>query len=276
MSRRNPTPISFTCAASLLALVVSLQTQADAVPINGLVAYYNFNQTSGSTLPLVFGTGNNGVLNNMNNADWVTGQPGFGNALDFDGTDDFVHIANGFTDFLSGNSTNTLSMWFYARSVAGDPVILDAEDGAQYDYFLEFSGGLKAYYGVGNVYRSYTGSPPSLNTWHQWVLTKTGAGDNGDLYLDGTKLLTFGGSLSSTPSVTSDLLLAKYRSGYNFNGLIDDLAIWNRNLSDTEVADLFNSGAQLLAPVPEPSTFALLGLGCVGLAIRSRRRRAAA
>jgi hypothetical protein len=71
--KSNKLPL--TCLASIVALVMSLQARVDAALINGLVAYYDFNQSSGSSLPLVYGTGNNGVLNNMDNSDWVAGQP---------------------------------------------------------------------------------------------------------------------------------------------------------------------------------------------------------
>src|SRR5688572_9544057 len=119
LTRRSSMPFKFL--ASLATLVVILQAQSDATLVNGLVAYYDFNESSGASLPIVVGSGNNGVLNNMNDADWVAGQANYGNALDFDGANDFVHIADGYTDTVSGDNTHTVSMWYYPRSYAGDP-----------------------------------------------------------------------------------------------------------------------------------------------------------
>ena len=78
----------------------------------------------------------------------------------------------------------------------------------------------------------------------------------------------------------SDFLVAKYRNGgFNFNGLIDELAFWNRDLSGAEVATLYNAGtdlATLITPAPEPSTVTLLSVCGLGLLARRRRQRNAA
>ena len=46
-----------------------------------------------------------------------------------------------------------------------------------------------------------------------------------------------------------------------FNGLIDDVAVYNRALSAQEIYQIYS--------IPEPATLLLLGLG--GLALRKRR-----
>jgi hypothetical protein len=267
----------FTKLAVIVAFVTLGQAAAQADLLTGLKSYYNFNESTGTSLPLSAGSGNAGVLNNMTNADWVASQPGFGNALDFDGIDDYVRIPNGYTNTVSGDNTHTIAMWLYPRSLAVNPVILDSEDGGYYDYFLELSPSTPGYTSVGGSYRSYTGTPLSLNTWHQLVFTKTGAGNSGELYFDGVLQATYTGGFGSTVTSTSDFLLSRFKNaGFEFNGLVDDLAFWDRDLSETEIATLYNQGFELdviVHPAPEPSTLLLFALGGLGLVRHTRKRK---
>ena len=59
-----------------------------------------------------------------------------------------------------------------------------------------------------------------------------------------------------------------------FRGQIDEVAIWNRTLSATDMSELYNGGNGVnLAPIPEPNSLALLGLGALGMIGYRRRRR---
>ena len=61
-------------------------------------------------------------------------------------------------------------------------------------------------------------------------------------------------------------------NGREFNGLIDDIGLWDRELSATEVALIYSSGQNgiSLGQIPEPTT-GLLGL--LGVALILRRRK---
>jgi hypothetical protein len=57
-----------------------------------------------------------------------------------------------------------------------------------------------------------------------------------------------------------------------FNGTIDEAAVFNRVLSDAEIARQFQAGIAVTL-IPEPSTLALFGLGVCGLLGHAWRRR---
>ena len=75
----------------------------------GLIGYWALNETSGTTASDVVGS-RNGTLRNFGAAPWVAGR--FGNALSFDGNNDYVDV---------GNVSNTLrgvSFWVRAGALA--------------------------------------------------------------------------------------------------------------------------------------------------------------
>ena len=86
---------------------------------NGLVAAYNFNEGSGTTLTDRSGSGNHGTIAN---ATWTT-SGNYGQALVFNGTSSWVTIADAPTlDLTTGM---TLEAWIYPTTTSGVRDILD-------------------------------------------------------------------------------------------------------------------------------------------------------
>lgn len=114
----------------------------------------------------------------------------------------------------------------------------------------------------------------AVNNWHHLVATydKSGFLGTGVIYLDGQSIST---ETATMPSLIFDRIdgfrfggLTVGSSGF-FQGAIDDVNIYDHTLSATDVSDIFQEQA---AVVPEPSTYALIIIGLVGLGIIRRKR----
>ncbi|MBN2567784.1 LamG domain-containing protein, partial [Candidatus Woesearchaeota archaeon] len=80
------------------------------------------------------------------------------------------------------------------------------------------------------------------NEWH--LVTGVYDSPNVMLYVDGVLQDNIGTLEGVTPTgVTRSLIVGEGSDGGNFNGSLDDFAVWNRSLSAAEIADLYRLSA---------------------------------
>jgi len=219
------------------ALIISVGV-ASAVDLErGLVAYYSFDDCSAKDLS---GNGNDGIIYG---AKCVDGK--FGRALSFDGVNDYVEVPH---DESLDITTWSIMAWIYPQSGA-DEVIYRAPLGhltyqMQYhdssqnvDIWFEDSSDADYY-----VY-STTSSVP-LTTWSFVV----GTYDGKSLKVYINSVLDNSKSVSVTPNTgIQPLWIGKGDNGY-FHGIIDEVCIYNRALSEEEIRALYEQG---VAPRPK-------------------------
>ncbi len=209
-----------------------------------LVGWWRLDDGSGTTAADSSGNGNDGDM--VGGPTWTTGYNG--GALQFDGTDDHVTI----DPIIAQPASFTISAWIktsYTAPAGTEAVILAWGAAGQVGEFrVEDSKIMYGQYAGGADWQFlYGGAAVSDNAWHHVALTKAGSAIN--LYVDAIP----DGSGSITNTITpTDLTIGavEYLSAFQhfFNGLIDDVRLYNRALDASEIADL-HSGSDTTAPV---------------------------
>ena len=232
---------------------------------NGLVGYWSFDGTTmagiGATTTDLSGNGNTGTLGSTiaSDAGDPTPKAGIiGQGLSFDGVDDYVDCGND----ASLNITQEISIeaWFYPTFLP-DPhefIIGKGTFNSNLPWFLTVRQNevsfmiFKAFPYVGGNYSSVdTSWTPKVNEWHHVVATYIYITDGTSqlrIYIDGVLEGSNNiavGPMASSPS--SSINIGRDGSGsYRWNGLIDEVRIYNRGLTDTEILQHYNLSRRLL------------------------------
>ncbi len=223
---------------------VSVTVNNTATP-PGLVASYSFNEGTGTTLVDRTGTGHTGTITG---ATWTT-QGKFGSALTFDGVNDWVTVndANDL-DFTTGM---TLEAWVFPTTSGGgswrNVLIKERSGGEVFNLYANADTNAPVVYVVSASQpatpldaRGVASLP--LNTWAHLAVS-----------YDGTTLrLYVGGNLVGSRAVSSPLLTSTgvLRFGGNnvwgefFAGRIDEVRLYNRALTQTEIQTDMNAAIQ--------------------------------
>jgi len=204
---------------------------------SGLVAYYPFDGDANDAS----GNGNDGIIHG--GVTFVPGRTGF--AAQFNGANGFVSVAN--CPALDLTSTFTLSAWIYQSATQGDGyrIVDKCPAGTASGWTFDTYGN----HGNGHQLRFQTVGPSvlgstdySLSVWHHVVATVSDT--TVKVYVDG--LQDGEGIVGQIPSNSLDIFIgAPHAYGpwgvrEYFNGLIDDVRIYNRALSAAEVEQLYN------------------------------------
>ncbi|HCM00061.1 MAG: Fibronectin type III domain protein [candidate division CPR2 bacterium GW2011_GWC1_41_48] len=253
---RRPITISNT-GSTLTDYQVPVSPFADSnfINNNGLVGSWHFSEGSGTTAADMSGNSNNGSL--TNSPTWVDGQTGFGKALSFNGTNNYVSVSN--SGLINPTSDFSIEGWIKSGT-ATDQIIYSqgnsSNDTTLLNFFLLNTG--KIYYVIRNDAGSLISNSGTINVpvgqWSHVVFTKTGT--TFGLYVNGVGE-TFTQTLPSSPYTfnksTIGLCNRLTPTGY-FNGQIDEVKIYSRAFSSSSPNEplnrynYFKSSGQKLRP----------------------------
>ncbi len=263
----------FLCSAFVSAGVLDHDT--------GLISYYQLDQLSGDVIDQK-GV-NDGTVNGVVGRG-VSGK--VDNAFSFDGTD-AGYVSMTTTDLPSGSAERTISFWInpdyqleqfkgiysYRGGILGMgsasthqlfDILIDHNDPDSGDFRIVVdgfdAGGGSAY--VGN-----------FNEWNHVAVVLNSDGQTIDFYINGAKYTVVSGNTFNTNYGVFEMGRARYDGAspvpqHYYNGLLDEVAVWDRALTETEVLDLYNNpDNQGGETIPEVSSSALVILLAVVVAL---------
>jgi len=220
-----------------------------------ILGYYDFDETTGTVLIDVTGNGNNGTNSNA-----IVNQSGIlGKAYDFvSASPSFILFDTPLLDTISAFS---ISFWVNIDTIGQNQMLVS--NGAN-------TAGFYMYYGGGGANTMYVNfgaqglspHPSALGitqaTWTHMVSTYDGA-DTYRLYIDGV------GSYNNTAvtgelNATRNFTIGTWPEGSLYSdALFDEVGIWERELSVSEVQDLYNGGTGItyVGTFPSPPNITL-------------------
>jgi chitodextrinase len=226
-------------------------------PPTGLVAAYSFDDGSGTSLSDGSGNGHTGTVSG---ATWAIGHSG--SALSFNGTNASVSLGSLGTFYQSGF---TLEAWVKKAGTKTDAAVVGSWNGdgpmlwvdhLVGHYQLTLGGSLSTYLDSGRT--------PTAGQWQH--LAATYDGTTARYYIDGVQVASRAASTVGGSNVWRIGAYGGSPGGF-FDGLIDDIRIYNHALSGAEVqTDMNQPVVSDVQPPSAPGTLSATGgLGHVNL-----------
>jgi len=160
-----------------------------------------------------------------------------GQALSFDGVDDHVEVPD--SNSLDTGDIFTQALWFKRSSISGAVEVLFDKGAGSSSFAIDTDNSIMLCKDNFGCLVSTTISITDTG-WHHAVVTKNGSTIK--LYIDG---VDYTGAVTNQTIVntTSVFFISGPSGEFPFNGSIDDVRIYNRALSASEVSRLYNLGA---------------------------------
>jgi len=184
------------------------------------------------------GEGNDGTVNNA----LVTNEGRFNEAYYFDGNGDSITIGNMFFDY----SINSITAGGWAKVIeTGTPnrAFLSDRSGADNDpWMIRVQGGLFKISTVNETGSNQADiiSPNSYNVGEWYHVMFSYNNETSELLLYENGILVANGTMNGHLESHGSINIGTYVTTNDWNGLIDEVRIYNRTLSADEIADLYN------------------------------------
>jgi len=211
---------------------------------SGMISYWDFNEGTGTNVDDKVYHINNGTT--INSPAWVQGILGTGLNIS-NSSSQYVNVSG--TDFVFDEATDSfsLSAWVYLNKTGTYRYIAEKDE----NWGITFTSANKLSFAqlrttTGAYHNTWSSDLTITDTgvWKHIVVTYNGTGANGvAMYVNGTQYdVTNGAYNSEWGNNAGPLLIARDVTKRSLNGGIDELGIWNRTLTSSEVGELYNAG----------------------------------
>jgi hypothetical protein len=210
--------------------------------------FWGFDDGAGTTAADSSGTINTGSL--VNSPTWTTGK--VGSALSFNGTNQYVE---GVRAAVKTDASFSVAAWAYLTSKGTFRTVVSQEGSAMSNFWLQYNVNTDrwafTFTDADNTSAGYFTATdtvvPTVNTWHHLTGTYDSSAQQIKLYVNGALKAT--SAFTATWNATGVLAVGRGKwGGYNgdfWSGMIDDVRLYQRALSATEVGTLANDQLKL-------------------------------
>ena len=158
---------------------------------------------------------------------------GEGSAV-FDGTGDYVTLP----DVADLDITDDLTMMCWLKPAnTTNQFIMGRDDGTNRNYAIDIDGSnaLEFYFSVGDTLHTVSSGTINADQWYHVTATREKSTGKNILYLDGVVVDSDTDSTGAIDDDNVQFTIGRRGAGLDFEGLMKNVAVWNRALTPTEV-----------------------------------------
>jgi len=225
-----------------------------------LIAYWKLDESSGNASD---STANGKTLTNTGTVTYTTGK--INNAGNFSGSSQYLTRAS--EAYFQITGALSISLWVNADTLSADRQLVSKNDNniSNSEFGIIYrSTGKFAFFSANasNYYYLSTNSTYSATNWYHVVVTRAGSSSGSAvlIYVNGSSVATTVDSTDPSFVGTSSYPLnigSQNNNNSAFDGKIDEVGIWTRELTSAEVTQLYNSGNGLSYPFGNSYTLAI-------------------
>ena len=214
---------------------------------SNLVAYWRMNEGTGTSTKDVIGL-KNGTLTNSPTWSKIVPFKADNYSVYLDGSDDIIDLSTFDPSSVIGTGAFTMSMWMKAHSDANQIFWYMGNSGITTMMrmnYLASSGGFKIW---ANIDGTWTDQYPHVD-----ITTETGVWYHVAVVRSGTTVTLYVNATNSDSKTHSSLAtgfgtehhIGKYMTSHHLNGNIGQYALWNKALTSSEIASIYNDGTPI-------------------------------